>query len=239
LYASAVLNPDLDTAALGAAFARHGRLQVRDILRAEDADRVHHCLAAEVPWSFTCRLGGANVLKSPQELAAMGHEEKVRMGQSILEAARRGFSFGFMTYPMVRAYRAAEQPELFLHRVLEALASPEFIGFARAVTGDGAIGRVDAQATRYSAGHFLTAHDDADYEGEERRCAYVLNFSRGWCAEWGGLLQFIDGEGRVSESFVPHFNSMSLFRVPARHLVSYVAPYAGSPRLSITGWFTR
>ena len=233
-----MLNPDLDTASLARAFARAGRLQVRDILRADAADRVHECLAREVPWSFTYRLDGANVLKSPQELAAMGRDEKLRMGQAILDGAQKAFSFGFMTYPMVRAYRAGQLPELFLNRVLEALASPEFIGFARAVSGDARIGHVDAQATRYSPGHFLTLHDDADYEGEERLCAYVLNFSRGWRAEWGGLLQFLDDEGSVVESFVPHFNSMSLFRVPTRHIVSYVAPYATAPRLSITGWFT-
>lgn len=66
----------------------------------------------------------------------------------------------------------------------------------------------------------------------------MLNFSRGWCAEWGGTLQFLDGEGDVVETFVPHFNSMSLFVVPTPHIVGYVAPYATAPRLSITGWFT-
>jgi SM-20-related protein len=238
LYASPVLNPDLDPAGLAAAFARTGRLQVRDILRPAEAERVHDSLAREVPWSFTYRLGGANVLKGPAELAAMGREEKLRMGQAILDAAQREFAFGFMTFPLVRHFRAGEHHGLYVMRLLEALASPEFIAFARAVTGDARIGHVDAQATRYSAGHFLTLHDDADYEGEVRRCAYVLNFSRGWRAEWGGLLQFLDGEGSVVESFVPHFNSLSIFRVPTRHIVSYVAPYATAPRLSVTGWFT-
>ena len=233
-----MLNPDLDLPALAAGFARTGRLQVRDILRPDAAGRVHDSLAREVPWSFTYRLGGANVLKDPAALAAMGREEKVRMGQAILDAAQREFAFGFMTFPLVRHFRAGEHRSLFVMRLLEALASPEFIGFARAVTGDAKIARVDAQATRYTAGHFLTLHDDADYEGEERRCAYVLNFSRGWRAEWGGLLQFLDEDGSVADSFVPHFNSLSLFRVPARHIVSYVAPYATQPRLSVTGWFT-
>lgn len=233
-----MLNPELDRAALARAFARTGRLQVREVLVPEAAERVHESLAREVPWSFTYRLGGANVLKGPAELAAMGRDDKVRMGQAILDSAQREFAFGFMTFPMVRHFRAGEHRELFVMRLLEALASPQFIGFAREVTGDTRIGRVDAQATRYTAGHFLTLHDDADYEGEVRRCAYVLNLSRGWRAEWGGLLQFLDEDGSVAESFVPHFNSLSLFRVPTRHIVSYVAPYATAPRLSVTGWFT-
>jgi SM-20-related protein len=233
-----VLNPDLDTAALAADFARRGRLQVRDILRADAAEAVYECLLREVPWSFTYRLAEKNVLKSPDDLAGMAREEKFRLGQTILDEAQRGFSFGFMTFPMVRHFRAGEHLELPVMRLLEALASPEFIGFARAVSGDVRIGHVDAQATRYTAGHFLTLHDDADYEGEVRRCAYVLNLSRGWRTEWGGLLQFVAEDGSVTESFVPHYNSLSLFRVPARHLVSYVAPYATAPRLSVTGWFT-
>jgi SM-20-related protein len=238
LYASAVLNPDLDRAALARAFARTGRLQVRDILRPDAAERVHDSLAREVPWSFTYRLGGANVLRGPADLAAMGREEKIRMGQAILDSAQREFAFGFMTFPMVRHFRAGEHTDLFVMRLLESLASPEFIGFAREVSADSRIGHVDAQATRYSAGHFLTLHDDADYEGEVRRCAYVLNFSRGWRAEWGGLLQFLDADGSVADSFVPHFNSLSLFRVPTPHIVSYVAPFATAPRLAVTGWFT-
>jgi len=129
-------------------------------------------------------------------------------------------------------------PNLFLDTVLEALATPAFIGFARQVTGDSSINKVDAQATRYTAGHFLNLHDDAQYQGAQRRCAYVLNFTKDWRAEWGGLLQFLDGGGKVIDSFVPHFNSLSLFAVPTPHIVSYVAPFASAPRLSITGWFT-
>lgn len=234
-----MLNPRLDTAALAAAFAARGRVQVRDILLPEAAGAVHDCLARQVPWSFSYRGAGEDVLLEPSRIAAMGADERMRIGQSIVERAARGeFSFGFMSFPMVRHYRAGEHRELILGQVVEALASPGFIGFARAVTGDAAIARVDAQATRYNPGHFLNVHDDAGYEGRERRCAYVLNLSRGWRAEWGGLLQFIDEAGNVAESFVPHFNSLSLFAVPAPHIVSYVAPYAGAPRLAITGWFT-
>jgi Rps23 Pro-64 3,4-dihydroxylase Tpa1-like proline 4-hydroxylase len=233
-----MLNPALDAAALAAGFARHGRLQVRDVLLPQAAAAAHRCLAAEVPWSFTYRLDGRNELRSPEELQAMGAQERAAIGRRILEQARNEFSFGFMTYPLLREQRAGRGAGLFAHRVLEALASPEFIGFVRAVTGDARIERVDAQATRYTAGHFLSLHDDADHEGEARRCAYVLNLSDGWRAEWGGLLQFVAPDGSVAESFVPHFNSLSLFAVPTRHLVSYVAPYATAPRLAITGWFT-
>jgi Rps23 Pro-64 3,4-dihydroxylase Tpa1-like proline 4-hydroxylase len=40
----------------------------------------------------------------------------------------------------------------------------------------------------------------------------------------------------VTDTFMPRWNSLSLFRVPALHAVSLVAPWAGAERLAITGW---
>ena len=47
------------------------------------------------------------------------------------------------------------------------------------------------------------------------------------------------GITRVVDTFTPLWNSLSLFRVPQPHVVSLVAPWAGSARYSITGWFRR
>jgi hypothetical protein len=46
----------------------------------------------------------------------------------------------------------------------------------------------------------------------------------------------LDQDGHVSEGYTPAYNALNLFRVPQRHAVSYVAPFAGAPRLAITGW---
>jgi Rps23 Pro-64 3,4-dihydroxylase Tpa1-like proline 4-hydroxylase len=71
---------------------------------------------------------------------------------------------------------------------------------------------------------------------ERRRIAYVINLTRGWRPDWGGLLHFADDEGNVVDTFFPHFNSLSLFTVPQNHFVSYVAPYAQGKRSAVTGW---
>jgi len=94
---------------------------------------------------------------------------------------------------------------------------------------------VDGQATQYLPGHFLTSHDDA-VAGKNRVAAYVLSLTPGWRIEWGGLLQFHDGDGDVGLALAPRFNAMHLLRVPQVHSVSFVAPYAGTPRVSVTGW---
>ena len=114
--------------------------------------------------------------------------------------------------------------------------SPEFVAFARALTGDDRIAYVDAQATRFLPGHFLNRHSD-QLDRAGRLYAYVLNLCPRWRVEWGGLLQFLDDEGDVTETLTPGFNTLNLFRVPQPHAVSMVSPFAGAPRLSITGWW--
>jgi SM-20-related protein len=63
-----------------------------------------------------------------------------------------------------------------------------------------------------------------------------LNLTHQWRADWGGILNFLDADGHVAEGYVPAFNALNLFRVPQRHNVSYVAPFAMNGRYSITGW---
>jgi SM-20-related protein len=146
-----------------------------------------------------------------------------------------GFRFAYDSYMMVRAYQERRDPGLLLHRVLELFNSPDYLSFARHLTGDTRIRRINAQATRYRPGQFLRHHNDEELD-EGRLYAYVLNLSRGWQADWGGLLQFIGSDGRVQDTFLPIWNTLSLFAVPAGHAVSLVAPWAGDDRLSITGW---
>ena len=127
----------------------------------------------------------------------------------------------------------------FLGAVLAFLNSPMFIEFARYLTGDPAIRMVSAMAVRYRPGHFLRLHHDRIAD-EDRAFAYVINLSPEWKPDWGGLLEFLDpAERQVVETFTPHWNSLSLFRVPQPHQVSLVAPWALAPRYSITGWFRR
>ena len=47
----------------------------------------------------------------------------------------------------------------------------------------------------------------------------------------------MDEDGSHREAMLPRFNSLSLFKVPAKHFVGVVAPWAQEPRLAITGWW--
>jgi Rps23 Pro-64 3,4-dihydroxylase Tpa1-like proline 4-hydroxylase len=66
------------------------------------------------------------------------------------------------------------------------LSEEPVLRFLRIILGDGDISFADAQATAYAPGHFLTAHVD-DVAGKDWRAAYVMNLSKDWSVDWGGL----------------------------------------------------
>lgn len=236
LVRDGMLSRDLDLATLAAQFATDGVLQVQQALRPEVADLLHDCLARQVPWSLAYRdESGPRKLWS-EELAAIDHSGREALDQQIYAIARQQFQFRYDSFMMVTAYKEKRHPELVLHRVIEQINSPEWLNAFRRITGFSQIRRADAQATRYVAGHFLRRHNDLNEE-DGRLCAYVINLSRDWLADWGGLLQILDSEGQVVRTLMPSFNTISLFRVPTEHCVSPVAPFANGARYAITGWF--
>lgn len=224
-----MINNDLDPAQARRELHARGRVQVRDFLQPDAAERLHACLRDDVPWHVAER-GRPN-----RPAPAFGQPDPA-LDDAYARAASDGFHFAYDRYLMVEALKEGRDPDLLLHAVVPFFNGPEFLEFIRWFGNDPAINMVGAQATRYRPGQFLRQHDDR-HEDEGRRYAYVLNLSRDWEADWGGLLQFVDARGSVVETFVPRFNSLSLFKVPYAHLVTPVAPWAREPRLAITGWW--
>lgn len=235
VLASGLLDPALDVDALASAFAATGRIQIEDALRPDVAALLHDCLAREVPWCLAFRDREGPRKLWPEDLAAMGPAERAALEDEIAEQARAGFQFRYDSYMMISAYKEKRDPGLALHRVVELLNGAGWLDTMRRITGLRGIRRADGQATRYVAGHFLRQHDDV-MEEEGRLAAYVINLTREWRADWGGLLQFLDADGEVTDTFMPRFNTISLFRVPAEHCVSPVATFAPGARYAITGW---
>ena len=235
-YHRRVIDPGIDLEYWRAELARRTRVQIPGWLAPQAAADLQRCLAEDVPWGLAHRTADGPVSTRAEALAALDAAGRARLLADAQALAARDYAFAYDAYHMVTAYREGRDPGLLLHRVLEAFNSPEYLGFARALTGEPRIRRASAQATRYRPGQFLKYHTDIDSR-EGRLYAYVVNLSRRWEADWGGLLQFIDEAGAVVDTFVPRFNCLSLFRVPQGHAVSLVAPWAGEDRLAVTGWF--
>lgn len=229
------INSALDVNELARDYAVRRRLQIRDFLAEESAERIFHHLSAETPWGVAFNNGEKVIQLSAAQASQLTVEQQRTLGEGINERARKGYQFFYHYYPMLDAYFVPGYPHLPLFDVLEFINGEPFLEFVRSLTGFKNIRWADAHATLYRVGHFLKYHTD-EKPSDSRVCAYVLNFTKGWGRDWGGFLQFFNDRYDVEEGLRPIFNALNIFTVPADHSVSQVGGYAPGSRYSITGW---
>lgn len=230
-----MLNPALDIPSLAAEFRQKRRIQIRDVMLPDVAENLYQCLEREVPWGMAYIDGEQSTLLAADQLATFSQADWMNLNSKVQVRAVDKFQFIYNSYMMITAYKEKRDPALALHTMVEFINAPPFLDLMRRVTGIRNIIKADAQATRYVAGHFLKKHND-QMGSQYRMAAYVLNLTKEWQADWGGLLQFMDDSGMVTDTFFPVFNSLTLFQVPMWHHVSYVSPFAVRARYAITGW---
>lgn len=230
-----MLNPDLNIPQLADEFRQKRRIQIRTVLNPQFADRLYECLHHKTPWGTAFIDGERSTIIEADKVARLTVAERAALSDKVAIRAADGFQFLYNSYMMITAYMERRNPDSMLHAMVDFINAPMFLGLMRSVTGIPNILKADAQATRYLPGHFLKRHNDVA-ANQSREMAYVLNLTRDWQADWGGLLQFLGDDGEVTDTFFPSFNSLVLFQVPMWHHVSYVAPFAAQPRYAITGW---
>lgn len=212
-----------------------GRVHIPNFFVPDAARNLSDCLERDVHWNIVTNNHGRHLDLDAVGISTLADADKIKFRQAVHSQARDEFQYLFGNYPIYDSYHNRTLKLSVLSRLFEFLNQGEFLSLMRGLTGDSKINFADAQATRYEKGDFLTDHDD-DVSGKNRRCAFVISLTKEWRADWGGLLQFFDKNGHVSEAFVPKFNALNVFKVPQRHSVSVVSPFAGSARYSITGW---
>ena len=233
-----MINNDLEFDGYRIDLAKNTRVQIPDFLQLDAAERLRSCLQNEVPWTLAERSDGASKTIAAADYAAMDAQMRATHLQKSYDRAKSEFQFVYESYMMVKAKQEGRDSNLILHTIVDFLNAEEFISFARWLVNDSRISHASAQATRYRTGHFLTRHQDKD-KNEDRAYAYVIGLTKNWRPDWGGLLQFEDDNGNVTQTLTPQWNSISIFKVPQSHTVSLVAPFANEDRLAITGWFLR
>ena len=195
------------------------------------------CSRRKTEWALLYREGSEAKRLECGEYARLDQTQRAQFIERASLAARGRYAYVYEGYSMIDRYFDAGREDHLLHRLVDVFHDERVLDFVRDLVGDPAIARVRVQATRYLAGHFLRRHDDTGYAEQDRRFAFVINLGRRWQADWGGLLHFVDNTDRVVDTYVPRFNSLSLFKVPQMHYVSQVSPWAEVPRYAFTGWF--
>lgn len=217
-----------------AALSATGRVHIPALLSPTQAKALHEAMQL-LDWRLV--MNGSETVYDfrGDDLAALDLPARGRLLEIVYGQAQVGFQFLFDSYRISDECIAGGLREGSLFDWYHGLNSEAGLSMLRVLTGDPRVQYADAQATRYRRGHFLTEHLD-DVDGKNRLFAYVLNLTPAWRADWGGLLTFTGPDGHVEEAYAPKFGALNIFRVPQPHSVSYVTPFAGAARFSITGW---
>ncbi len=141
---------------LAARYRNRNRIQIRDVLQQRAADDLYAILTRTTPWVLAYHAAGVGGVLAPEQMRAMRPEERARVTADVYEKARSAFGYLYQANLMADRYARKEDPDHPLHRVLEFINGPDFMGLVRAVSGIDTIAKADAQATLYLPGHFLT-----------------------------------------------------------------------------------
>jgi Rps23 Pro-64 3,4-dihydroxylase Tpa1-like proline 4-hydroxylase len=229
------LNPAIDVALYARLFAQQGYVQVPDLFEPEVATTLERILLG-LPYRLVCQNEAeASVLLTRDELTSMPPEQQRALHARMRDRAAKGIGYTYLMYPMVAARLQDWDPGHPIHTLTDFLNLPDFLDFARALISSPGLTKVDAHASYYAPGHYLTTHSDDD--ALHGRAAYTIGFSRDWRPDWGGLLLMLDANGDVRRGLLPRFNTLTVFDGRTPHTVSAISAFTPSPRLSIAGWF--
>ncbi|ANP46230.1 2OG-Fe(II) oxygenase [Candidatus Viadribacter manganicus] len=230
------LNPNIDPAPYAKAYAADKAVQISNLFEEETANALERVLL-NLPWRLICQNEYRETITITQEtLAGMSVEARRKLEDGIRQRAAENFGYTYYTYPMIEAALRGWDPGHPIHALTQFLNSAEFIAFAKEIISEPRITKIDAHASNYQRGHYLTRHVD-DGAKKERRAAYTIGFSRNWQPDWGGLLLFLDKKQDVEAGFLPRFNTLTVFDGLRLHSVTSISTFTPSPRLSIAGWF--
>lgn len=231
-----MLNDHHNLEELHSKFIENGRINIKDAFQNSVAEKLLQTLTTDVPWQMSYMNGSTPFMVTDEQMEQATPKQIADTYALIDRQAATGFQFCYSHYSVTGENLVYCPESSYLNTFRDFLLSSEFIDFAKSLTGNTEVDKLEILAARYSKKDFLLTHNDI--QKPERRIAFVLNLSQGWKVDWGGLLHFLDRDGSVLETYVPTFNSLTFFTVPFPHCVSYVAPFVEQSRYSITGWLT-
>lgn len=219
-------------------FARDGYIVLDNFFNEGDVDLAWKevALKATGDWRLTTnpykKVDGSLVYEpSYTPLQAENQNESVQLVGEATEAAKTAT---LMCYVFVRTYHP-HVDKAFRDLILSK------IDLISEITGEPLNGFYSAFTSCYEQGCFLSPHTDEFAESEHKpNIAFVLNLTKEWRWEWGGLLHLFDkspwDNGEIVKVVKPSYNSLVLFKLPRWHYVSEVAGSAAAKRLAFSGW---
>lgn len=218
-------------------FKTHRWVAVADFCHADVAERMRAFLLSQAmpkeQWFHAAQYAGAPGTQYLQEVP--------KNLPGIVENRRRAGERGpgVLNYSFTRTLISAEDAKKdnpTFEQFYTLAAHPRFLDALSRITGFTITGYETLFASKYVTGDFLDPHTDAA-PGAPRHLAFVLNLSKDWRPEYGGLLHL------AGHAIVPAFNSLMLFDVRVNesmngqyHYVSQVTDQTNDTRLAVSGW---
>jgi len=220
-----------------AEFQRARLVEIPNFLPPQDADRLARFLSEQMPldWWYASTRAGATTLPVDIRLTP-GADTAIAAARAAATAAWQNSMF---SYSFLRTKSHIAQCGCVLCATVAALTSSDALELLECITGVRVSGGSEFFASWYRPGDFLSSHRDVS---RGRKLGMVLQLTRGWRPEFGGLLNFVtDRDDGVSKVIVPQFNSACLFDLPhpsgSPHFVSHVAPNVQAHRIAVSGWY--
>lgn len=167
----------------------------------------------------------------------LSNQQNDKINTLQIKNVNNAFSKDQFTYIFYRTMNGVKMsPFEFVLR--QTLGSKDFIDKLNNITGLGLTKLTTLFLSKYKSGSFLSPHSDKG----NGRLAFVINLSKFWKPQYGGVLHFMNEERtEIIESFVPSFNTFFIFEIPSdkgiSHFVSHVSPNVKHNRYAVTGWF--
>lgn len=229
------LNKTKDIVKLKQSYLNDGYVKLERALTNKTANFIHDKISVQEQWNLVFKNNGIHQDSNSLDVESWDDSHKNNLIKLVHKQAENDFQYFYETIPIYDIYYDNLMPQHFFNDIVKFLNSELVLNYFREVLDAPEITFLDAQITRFKAGHFLSCHND-DVKGKNRIAAFVINLTKDWCVDWGGALHILNSNLEIEKSFSPSFNEINVFKVPVNHLVGYVSPFATGHRLSITGW---
>lgn len=225
-----LINYNLNIYELKGEYIKINAVQINDILEESFAEALFKHAFLEKNWVLSTGFG-----KNKFQKATTKQFEKANALQ--IKNVNNHFKNDEFTYIFHRSMNN-NKPNFLEFCIRKQLNSEKFIEMINNITNKNITRLSTMFLSKYKPNNFLSPHSDKG----NGKVAFVLNLSKFWKPQYGGILNFLDESRKnIIRSYVPGFNNLILFEVPENgdkpHFVSHVAPNIKHNRYAITGWY--
>jgi len=233
-----IINLGIDSSKIAEEFKKNKVVVIQDFLKPEVAEEFYKWFSEDMPaewWEVSsCPAYGEEKPSFVRNTEENTEEIKERYDEAIESFSNGNFAYNFYrTLPNHHDDCTCTECQ-----IRKWLVSSECLDFISEVTTEKYTDSDEVFAACYTPGDFLSPHVDSP----NGTLGFVLQLTKDWKPEYGGMLHFMDDDRSVVERIeVPEFNSLTLFYLPKNkgkwHFVSAVSPGTPEIRLTYTGWF--